>query len=85
MGYSPWGRKELDTTERLSTHRNKIGEKEEEVLDVCGNPSKCQMPHPTDSFNIPNNLPKPYFTYEKTKVSIAFCPSKHGYQTISIT
>ena len=24
VGYSPWGRKELDTTERLSTHKNKV-------------------------------------------------------------
>ena len=28
-GYSPWGHKELGTTEQLSTHRNKIGGKEE--------------------------------------------------------
>ena len=24
MGYHPWGRKELDTTERLSTHTLKL-------------------------------------------------------------
>ena len=24
MGYSPWGHKELDTTERLSTHTHSI-------------------------------------------------------------
>ena len=32
------------------------------------------MPHSTDSFNIPNSLPKSYFTYEKIKISVDFCP-----------
>ena len=26
MGYSPWGRKELDTTEQLSMHTGRVSE-----------------------------------------------------------
>ena len=33
MGYSPWGRKELDTTERLT---DSVPSDLEEVLDLCG-------------------------------------------------
>ena len=47
VGYSPWGHKELDTTEQFSMRALLIGESESEVaqlwLTLC-NPMDCSLP-----------------------------------------